>query len=151
MLNTDFRDMLSALLDAHAEFLLVGAYALAVHGVPRATGDMDLLLRPSSENAARVMTALQHFGAPLFDLSQDDLQQPDTVFQIGLAPRRIDLLTSIDGVDFEEAWRERIETTVEGLVIQVIGQQHLIQNKRAVGRPKDMADVAWLEAEREEP
>ncbi len=148
MLNPDFRDMLSALLDEGADFLLVGAYAMAVYGVPRATGDI-LWIRPSPENTARVIKALQRFGAPLFDLSESDLQTPDTVFQIGLAPRRIDLLTSLDGVDFEEAWRERVETVIEGLVISVIGQRHLIRNKRAVGRPKDIADVAWLETDKE--
>ena len=149
MLNSDFRDMLSALLDERADFLLVGAYAMAVYGIPRATGDIDLWIRPSPENAARVIAALQRFGAPLFDLLENDLQMPDTVFQIGLAPRRIDLLTSIDGVDFEAAWRGRTETVIEGLAICVIGRGHLIKNKRAVGRPKDMADVAWLESDSE--
>ncbi len=94
MLNPDFRDMLSALCDENVEFLLIGAYALAAHGLPRATGDMDIWIRCSDENATRVLQALQRFGAPLFDLTVDNLQAADTVFQIGMVPRRIDILTS---------------------------------------------------------
>ena len=145
MLNPDFRDMLSALCEEGAEFLLVGAYALAAHGLPRATGDMDIWIRRSEENAARVWRALQRFGAPLAGLTRDDLKTPDIVFQIGVAPRRIDILTSIDGVQFDEAWPNREAIVVEGLTIGVIGRSHLIRNKKAVGRPQDLADVAWLE------
>ena len=104
MLNPDFRDMLSALSAEGAEFLLVGAFAMAVHGYPRATGDMDIWIRPSDENAGRVWRALRQFKAPMRNLSVEDLKSPDTVFQIGVAPRRIDLLTSIDGVEFDDAW-----------------------------------------------
>jgi hypothetical protein len=145
LLNPDFRDMLSALCEERAEFLLVGAYALAAHGLPRATGDMDIWIRRSEENAARVWRALQRFGAPLAGLTRDDLKTPDLVFQIGVAPRRIDILTSIDGVQFDEAWSNRDTIVVEGLTIGVIGRPHLIRNKKAVGRPQDLADVAWLE------
>ena len=145
MLNPDFRDMLSLLYDGGVEFLLVGAYALAAHGLPRATGDMDIWIRCSEENAERVWKALQRFGAPLAGLTRDDLKTPDLVFQIGVAPRRIDILTSIDGVQFDEAWSNREVIAVEGLRISVIGRAHLIQNKKAVGRPQDLADVAWLE------
>ena len=147
MLNPDYRDMLSALSEEQVEYLLVGAYALAVHGLPRATGDIDLWVRASSDNAERVLRALERFGAPLLDLSKDDLMMPGTVFQIGLAPSRIDLLTSLDGVGFDEAWQAREERNLEGLRIPVIGREHLIRNKKAVGRPKDIADAAWLEAE----
>ena len=145
MLNPDFHDMLSVLCDEGVEFLLVGAYALATHGLPRATGDMDIWIRCSAENAARVWRALQRFGAPLTGLSEDDLNTPDLVFQIGVAPRRIDILTSIDAVQFDEAWPARRVVEIEGLSVAAIGRLHLIQNKRAVGRPQDLADVAWLE------
>ncbi len=145
MLNPDFRDILSAFVDEGVEFLLVGAYALAVHGHPRATGDLDLWVRPSPENARRVWRALERFGAPLSQLALEDLQKPDLIFQIGVAPRRIDILTSIEGVTFEEAWPARVEVEIEGLRIPVLGREHLIQNKKASGRPQDLADVAWLE------
>jgi hypothetical protein len=148
LLNPDFRDMLSALCEEGAEFLLVGAYALAVHGFPRATGDMDIWIRRSEENAARVWRALQRFGAPLAGLTRDDLKTPDLVFQIGVAPRRIDILTSIDGVEFDEAWSNRDAIVVERLSIAVIGRSHLIRNKKAVGGPQDVADVAWLERDK---
>lgn len=146
MLNPDFRDMLSAFCDEGVEFLLVGAYALAAHGHPRATGDLDLWIRCSHENAQRVWRALSRFGAPLCDLTIEDITSPGTVIQIGVAPRRIDLLTSIDGVDFEEAWPERKDIAVESLTVPVIGRADLIQNKRALARPQDLADVAWLES-----
>jgi len=149
LLNPDFRDMLSALCNENAEFLLVGAYALAAYGLPRATGDMDIWIRCSNANARRVWRALQQFGVPLSELTLDDLKTLDLVFQIGIAPRRIDLLTSIDGVQFDEAWLQRKTIDVEGLTVAVIGRSHLIQNKKAVGRPQDLADVVWLE--RHEP
>jgi hypothetical protein len=145
LLNPDFRDMLSALCDEDVEFLLVGAYALAAHGLPRATGDMDIWIRCSAENARRVWRALQRFGAPLFDVTVEDLQSPGLVFQIGVVPRRVDILTAIDGVLFDDAWMQRKTVEIEGLTIAVIGRTQLIQNKKAAGRPKDLADVAWLE------
>jgi hypothetical protein len=145
LLNPDFHDMLFVLCDEGAEFLLVGAYALATHGLPRATGDMDIWIHCSQENAERVWRALRRFGAPLTGLTKDDLKTPNLVFQIGIAPRRIDILTSIDAVQFDEAWPDRKVVEIEGMTIGVIGISHLIQNKRAVGRPRDLADVAWLE------
>ena len=104
-MNPDFLDLLAALMRADARFLIVGAHAMAVHGVPRATGDLDVWIRPDPENAERVWAALTEFGAPLraFDLSQADLTAQGVVFQMGEPPRRIDLLTSITGVDFEQA------------------------------------------------
>jgi hypothetical protein len=145
-LNPDFLDMLSALSGQSAEFLLVGAYALAAYGYPRATGDMDVWIHPSRENAVKVWQALARFGAPLSDLSPSDLEKPDLVFQIGVAPRRIDILTSVTGLGFEEAWSGKTEIEVGGLRIPVLGKSQLIKNKRAVGRPKDLADAAWLES-----
>ena len=144
-MNPHFRDMLSALSAEGAEFLVVGAYALAAHGPPRATGDIDIWVRPTGENAQRVWRALKRFRAPLFDLTVEDLTTPDIVFQIGTAPCRIDLLTSIDGVNFEAAWTNRRQTEVEGQKLAVLSRCDLLQNKKATGRPQDLADVVWLE------
>lgn len=146
-MNRDFVEMLSALCGEGAEFLLVGAYALAVHGHPRATGDLDLWIRPDAANAARVLQALRRFGAPLEGLRAGDLARPDTVFQIGVQPVRIDLLTAIDGVEFPEAWAARVAARIEGLEVPVIGRQHLIRNKRATGRTRDLADAEALEGQ----
>jgi hypothetical protein len=147
MLNPDFRDILSAFNAERVEYLVVGAYALAAHGLPRATGDIDLWVRPSPENAERVWRALAQFGAPLDQLSRSELTAPDIVVQIGVAPRRIDVLTSIDGVEFECAWSERLLASVDGITLPVIGRRHLAENKRAAGRPQDLADIRRLEAE----
>jgi hypothetical protein len=137
--------MLSALFAENAEFLLVGAYAVAAHGVPRATGDIDLWVRPTLENADRVWGALKRFGAPLTGVAKEDFAAPDVVFQMGVAPNRIDLLTSIDGVAFDDAWTDRVEKTVEGLVVPVLSVRRLIENKLAVGRPQDIADARRLQ------
>ena len=143
-MNPDYSDMLSALSAEGTEFLLVGAFALAAHGLPRATGDIDIWVRPSVENATRVVRALHTFGAPVGDLAPSDLSVLDVVFQVGVAPRRIDILTAIDGVTFDEAWPEREALSIEGLVVPVLSRRHLAQNKRASGRPKDLVDLAWL-------
>jgi len=145
-LEPDFNDMLSALGDQNVEFLVVGAHAVAAHGYPRATGDFDIWIARSPENARRTMLALKQFGAPLFDLTAADLATPGIVFQIGVQPCRVDILTQISGVEFEEAWLSRIEVAVDGNQFGVIGLEHLIQNKRATGRPKDMLDVDMLES-----
>lgn len=145
MLNPDFRDMLSAFSDAGVDYLVVGAYALAVHGIPRATGDIDFWIRPTPDNARRVLDALIAFGAPVDELTTDDFVSPGRVIQLGLAPARIDILTSIDGVGFDDAWPNRVETEVDGRPVLVIGRADLIRNKTAVGRPRDLADVAELE------
>jgi hypothetical protein len=144
MLNPDFRDILSACNAERVEYLLVGAYAVAAHGLPRATGDIDLWIRPSTANAQCVWRALERFGAPLQGMSAGDLEVPEIVVQVGLPPRRIDLMTSIDGVAFESAWRERVMIGVEGIEVPTISRDNLIANKRAAGRPQDLADVARL-------
>ena len=146
MLNENFRDMLSALNDASAEYLVVGAYAMSAYGPARATGDFDIWIRPTKENADRVWQALEVFHAPRRNLRREDLFAPDVVFQIGVVPNRIDLLTSISGVEFDEAWPSRTETVIDGLPVCVLGRHQLLINKRATGRPKDLADVAWLES-----
>ena len=146
-MNGDFRDMVLALCAAKADFLIVGAYAVAYHGHPRATGDFDILTRPGTENSARVWQALLAFGAPVAALGirLEDLRNPDIVCQIGQPPRRIDLLTSISGVDFDTAWRSRVEVSWRGYSVAFLGRDALLANKRASGRPKDLEDVRHLE------
>jgi type IV secretory pathway protease TraF len=150
MLNPDFRDMLAALSAENVEFLVVGAYAVSAHGFPRATGDLDIWIRPQRENAERAWRALKKFKAPMRNLSLEDLITPDIVFQIGVAPRRIDLMTSIDAVEFDEAWAQRKDVDIDGLRVAVLGREHLLRNKKACGRPKDVADAAWLESSKDE-
>ena len=125
--------------------MIVGAHAVAAHGQPRATGDLDIWVRATSDNAERVFSALKNFGAPLSNLSTEDLSHSGTVFQIGVAPSRIDVLTSITGVAFDEAWKSKIQITIENLTIFCIGKNELLVNKKATGRPKDLADVDLLE------
>ena len=146
-MNEDFQDMIEALLETGARFLVVGAHALAVHGVPRATGDLDLWVARDAENADRVWKALERFGAPAAALgvSRDDLKTPGRVVQIGLPPRRIDLMTQITGVEFEEAWAERCLHPVGTREVPFLGRAALVRNKRATGRSKDRADVDLLE------
>lgn len=143
-MNRDFVEMLSALSAAGARFLIVGAHALAAHGAPRATGDLDIWTCATPDNAARVIDALRRFGAALFDLTIDDLSRPDTVFQIGLPPSRIDILSSISGVDFDHAWSNRLQITIGDLDVGVIGREDFIANKTATGRPKDLLDLTLL-------
>ena len=143
-MNPDFRDLLRALSDAEARFLVVGAYAVSYHSEPRATGGLDIWIDPSPDNAQRVHQALAVFGAPLIDLAESDLSTPDVVFQIGVAPRRIDIMTSITGVGFEEAWPARTAATYGDAPFPVIGIDALIRNKRALGRPKDLFDLDLL-------
>ena len=144
MLNSDFRDILSAFCEEKVEFMLVGAYAVAAHGLPRATGDIDLWIECSEKNADRVWSALSKFGAPLDNLSKQDFLRHGTVVQLGVTPRRIDILTQITGVDYEDAKSNRISIELEGMTVPVIGLTHLLQNKSAVGRPQDEADVVRL-------
>jgi hypothetical protein len=143
-MNPDFVEMLAELHAAGADYLVVGAHALAAHGRPRATGDLDLWVRSTPDNARRVYAALQRFGAPLQDLTVADLASPDVVYQIGVPPARIDILTSISGVTFDEGWASRITTAIGELEVPVLGRDCLIQNKRAAGRLRDVADLADL-------
>ena len=145
MFNPDFKDMLLALSDAKIDFLLVGAYAVAAHGHPRATGDLDLWVRPDAKTAPRVYRVLADFGAPMHDLTIDDLSKPGMVFQIGVEPSRIDILTAISGVEFDHAWTNRLSIELDGIELCVIGRADLIVNKRACGRPKDIADAETLD------
>lgn len=149
-MNEDYHDILTALVAEQVRFLIVGAHALAVHGYPRATVDIDIWIAPSAENADRVWRALAAFGAPLGDLgiSQRDLSRPDVVVQFGLPPNRIDVLTGVSGLTFDEAWPRRVEEPVEGVRVPVLGRDDLLTNKRASGRDKDRADAKGLEGKR---
>ena len=142
--NPDFRDLFAALNAAHAEFLIIGGYALAVHGTPRFTKDLDVWVKANPENANKVWTALDAFGAPLLDLTLEDLATPGIVFQMGLPPNRIDIITSIDGVEFQEAWEHRLPSAYGDQPVMVIGVDDLIRNKEATGRPQDRLDAETL-------
>lgn len=146
-MTDDWFDLLSAFAAGDVRFLVVGAHALAAHGVPRGTQDLDVWVEPSPENAQRVWAALAAFGAPLdaLGVTLDDLQRADTVVQLGLPPDRIDLLTALTGVAaFEHAWRDRVEHVVRDLRVPFLGRATLLANKRATGRRKDLADVEAL-------
>ena len=145
MLNRDYAEMLQCLMKHSVEHLVVGAYALAGHGLPRSTGDIDIWVRPDPANAAKVYRALADFGAPLDHVSVETFTYPGVVFQIGVAPCRIDLLTKISGdIDFEEAWKDRLDCDLGGIALHVLGIDTLVKNKLAAARPKDLEDVRLL-------
>lgn len=146
--SQDFDDLLAELNDAGVDFLIVGAHALAAHGHVRATGDLDIHIRPSKENAERVMRALISFGAPIHahGITALDFQRPGTVYQIGLPPNRIDLLTEISGLDFDECLKGAIVAPLGTHQVRFIGIESQLKNKRASGRAKDLADAEVLEA-----
>jgi hypothetical protein len=145
-MNPDFVDLLRSLLAADVRFMVVGAYAVGVHGRPRATKDLDVWVEPSAENAPRVIRALVDFGAPLMGLTEQDLREPGLGLQIGMEPLRIDILTKVSGLAFAEAWATHIEAEfADGVRCPVIGLDALVINKRASARPQDLADVAALE------
>jgi hypothetical protein len=134
-------------LNSHGvEFVVVGAHAVAFHGHPRFTGDLDLLVRPAPENAERVMATLRAFGFPSPGLSAADFLRPDSVVQLGVAPNRIDLLTSITAVGFDEAWAGRAAGALGGLPVSFLGYDALLKNKLATGRSRDAEDVVRLKA-----
>jgi hypothetical protein len=143
--NPHFKELLLAFNEHNVEYLIVGAHALAAHGHVRATKDLDLWVRPVRLNAERVLEALSDFGAPLSDLTAEDLTRKETVFQIGLPPLRIDVITNIDGVEFTDAWPERVNTLFGGVPAFVISRHHLITNKKTTARLQDLADVEQLE------
>ncbi len=149
-MNRDFSDLLSAFNAQRVDYLIVGAHALAAHGHVRATKDLDVWVRPDQENAGRVLRALADFGAPIQGLSQSDLSRPGLIFQIGVPPLRIDVITDIDGIDFATAWPERVMTSFGSVPVAVLSRRHLITNKRAAGRLQDLADVERLEQDNRE-
>lgn len=146
-MNRDFHDVIEELLRAHVRFLIVGAHALAVHGFARATADLDIWIALSDDNVDRVWSALTTLGAPLADLGiqKSDFARPDVVAQLGMPPFRIDVMTGISGVEFEQAWSDRVEVPFDDLAkVPVIGRAAFVQNKRASGRLRDLADLESL-------
>ena len=144
MLNNDYKEMLQSLLENKVEFLVVGAYAMAAYGYPRATGDLDLWIFASSENAEKVYKALGEFGAPIEQIDKNSFSEKGIIFQIGVAPCRIDILTQIDGVEFEQAYPKRKEIEIDGIKFPIISKEDLILNKESTGREKDKLDSKFM-------
>jgi hypothetical protein len=144
-MNQDFVDLLRSFIAHDVRFLVVGAYALAVHGRPRATGDFDVWVDATPDNAPRVIGALGAFGAPMHDLTVADFAKPGIVYQMGLPPGRIDVLTELTGLTFIEAWPGRVEQPLDELHVPVIGREAFIRNKKATGRARDLGDIEDLE------
>ena len=144
-LSPDLKEFIG-LLNAHGvEYIVAGAYALALHGCPRFTGDIDLFVRSDTANAKRIERVLHEFGFASTGLSSADFEQADAVIQLGNAPNRIDLLTSLTGLDFESAWQARAQSELDGVPVSFLSKRCFIENKCATGRPQDLADVARIE------
>ncbi|MEI6565022.1 MAG: nucleotidyl transferase AbiEii/AbiGii toxin family protein [bacterium] len=143
-IQPDFRDLLKLFNDHEVEFLVVGGYALAFHGAPRFTGDLDLFIRPSPSNARRVLDALNDFGFSFPNITLDDFQIPDNVVQLGVPPIRIDLMTSISGVSWAEAESHKVPGMYGDIPVVYLGRAEFVQNKHATGRKKDLADLEAL-------
>jgi hypothetical protein len=150
-LNKDWNEFLALLNSNGVEFLVVGAFAVAFHGFPRYTGDLDILVRPTRENADRVMRALSQFGFGQAGINAADLESPGMVIQLGVQPNRIDLLTAISGVGFDEAWANRRQGDLEGVTAHFIGRAELLRNKENTGRAKDLGDAEELRKRNLEP
>ena len=144
MLNKDYKEMLQILLEDKVKFLVVGAYAMGAHGYPRATGDLDIWVESTSENSKKIYYCLAKFGAPLSQLTEETFCEKDIIFQIGVSPRRIDIITHIDGVDFARAYDTKDIIEIEGLKIPFLSKEDLIKNKRATGRERDKLDADYL-------
>jgi hypothetical protein len=144
-LNKDLREFIALLNSTKVKYLIVGGHAVAFHGRPRFTGDFDFFVERSSENAERLAEVVSTFGFGALGLKQKDFLEPGIVVQLGRPPNRIDLLTSIDGVEFSVAWSRRLEGTIDDLPVTFISKQDLMANKRATGRPQDLADIEALE------
>jgi hypothetical protein len=144
MLNKDYKEMLQFLLEEQVDFILVGAYALGAHGYPRATGDIDIWVQANEDNSSKVYKALQRFGAPMEQITANDFAREGIIYQIGVAPRRIDIITQITGVTYDEADADKIIVEVEGIKLPVISLDKLIKNKNATGREKDKLDAQFL-------
>jgi hypothetical protein len=144
-LSADLREFIELLNSRGVEYVIVGAHSLAFHGCPRYTGDLDILVQPSQENAAKLVSLLRDFGFGASDFKESDFTELEQMIQLGRVPHRIDLLTSISGVETEDALRNKIATDFEGIPVFVLSKELLIQNKRAVARPQDIADLHALE------
>jgi hypothetical protein len=144
MLNEDYKEMLQLLLEEQVDFILVGAYALAAHGYPRATGDMDIWVKADEINSISIYKALERFGAPVDQITVNEFATEGIVFQIGVTPRRIDIITHLDGISFDEADEDKIIVKVEGLKLPILSFDKLIKNKLSTGRERDELDVKLL-------
>ena len=143
-LDTDFREFVESFVANDVRFLIVGGYAIAAHGLPRYTGDLDAWIWVSPQNAEKVFLSLEAFGFSGLGLTKEDFTRPDSIIQLGYPPYRIDILTSIEGVEFDDAWTRRVIVAVDDLEIPIIGLEDLLTNKRAAGKPQDIADIARL-------
>ncbi|HVB19305.1 MAG TPA: DUF6036 family nucleotidyltransferase [Acidimicrobiales bacterium] len=143
-LDPDFREFVESFIANEVRFLIVGGYAVAAHGLPRYTGDLDAWIWVSPQNAERVLRSIEAFGFSGLGLTTDDFTKQDSVVQLGYPPYRIDILTSIEGVEFDNAWSRRVIVSIDDLAVPFIGREDLLANKRAAGRPQDIADVARL-------
>jgi hypothetical protein len=146
-LDKDFNEFVELFLEHNVRFLIVGGYALAAHGLPRATGDLDAWVWINPENAQNIMRALNAFGFQNLSLTESDFSKENSIIQLGYPPFRIDILTSIDGVAFDQAWEKKIVVELNGMNVPFIGRDDLITNKKAAGRPQDIADVSRLTSE----
>jgi hypothetical protein len=144
MLNEDYKEMLQVLSENKVRFLIVGAYAMGIYGYPRATGDFDIWVENTKDNSERIYKALSQFGAPLTEINPGTFSEKGIIFQIGVAPRRIDIISHIDGVEFKEAYKNKEEIEIEAIKIPFISKQSLIKNKESTGREKDRLDVDYL-------
>ena len=140
-LQKDLKEFIALLNSQKIDFVVVGAHAVAFHGFPRFTGDLDLFVRPAQENARKITQALVTFGFPVPKEFETTLIEPEKVIQLGRAPNRIDLLTSISAVTFDDAWQSSILTEVDGIPMRMLNLELLLKNKQASGRPKDLADI----------
>ena len=144
-LADDLREFVELLNSRGVEYLIVGGHAVAYHGYPRYTGDLDVFVRPSEENGAKLIVILGDFGFDELGLDATTFTEPDVVVQLGRPPNRIDLITQISGVEFDDAWKSREQAVLDGIPVPMLGRDALLANKRASGRAKDMADVRELE------
>ncbi len=144
-LSSDLREFVELLNSHGVDYLIVGAHGLAFHGRPRYTGDLDILVRPTSENAALLARLIRQFGFAETDVKASDFLEPEQVIQLGRPPNRIDLLTSISGVTTDEVFAKKLPAELDGLPVFILSKEMLIKNKRAVGRPQDLADLESLE------
>jgi predicted nucleotidyltransferase len=144
-IGKDFREFIELLNTEGAKYVVVGGYAVGYHGFSRFTDDIDLFVEASPQNSQRILSAMRQFGAPTAHLRESDLTTPGMVIQFGRVPNRIDILTSLEGVRFDNVWKRRIEARLDKLRVPFIGLGHLLRNKRAVGRPEDLTDVARIQ------
>ncbi|MFA7676994.1 MAG: hypothetical protein WCY34_02370 [Candidatus Omnitrophota bacterium] len=144
MLNEDYKEILQILLNNEVNFLIVGAYAMGAYGYPRATGDFDIWVEASIENSKRIHKSLSEFGAPVLGITENTFAEKGIVFQIGVAPRRIDIITNIDGVSFKKAYKSKENIEIENLNLPFISKENLIKNKQSTGRQKDKLDADRL-------